>query len=171
MDFAHQALIVRHGKGGKDRVLMLPRTMESGLKRQLSCAHALWAADAATGRAGVEMPDALERKYPRAGASWAWFWVLPQATHSTDPRSGVMRRHHMHDQTFQRAFKRAVMAAAVAKPATPHTLRHAFETHLLQGGCDIRTRGRKRLPGPHNVREREGALVEALTHQVQRRCA
>ena len=139
LDFAHRAVIVRHGKGGKDRVLMLPRSLESGLREQLSSARALWSRDQAEGRGGVAMPDALERKYPRAGASWPWFWVFPQSTHSTDPRSGVVRRHHMFDQTFQRAFKRAVLASGVTKPATPHTLRHSFATHLLQSGSDIRT--------------------------------
>lgn len=139
VDFAHRAVIVRHGKGGKDRVLMLPKTLEAPLKLQLRQAHECWAADCAAGRSGVEMPDALERKYPRAGSSWAWFWVFPQATHSTDPCSGVIRRHHMFDQTFQRAFKRAVTVAGITKPATPHTLRHAFATHLLQAGYDIRT--------------------------------
>ena len=139
LDFAHQAIVVRQGKGGKDRALMMPAALEVGLKLQLTHAHALWAADHAEGRAGVEMPDALERKYPRAGASWAWFWVFPQATHSTDPRSGVVRRHHMYDQTFQRAFKRAVVTAGITKSASPHTLRHAFATHLLQAGYDIRT--------------------------------
>lgn len=139
IDFAHRAVVVREGKGGKDRVLMLPQSLEAGLREQLARAHVLWSADQAAGKGGVEMPDALERKYPRAGASWSWFWVFPQAQHATDPRSGVVRRHHMYDQTFQRAFKRAVQAAGGSKPATPHTLRHCFATHLLQAGYDIRT--------------------------------
>ncbi|MDC6171022.1 integron integrase [Paucibacter sp. XJ19-41] len=139
LDFEHQALIVRSGKGGKDRVVMLPQTLHAELRTQLADAHRRWAADAASGQSGVEMPHALERKYPRAGHSWAWFWVFPQDHLSTDPRSGVVRRHHLYDQTFQRAFKRAVVAASITKPATPHTLRHAFATHLLQAGYDIRT--------------------------------
>ena len=134
LDFEHQAVIVREGKGAKDRALMLPQSLVPALREQLAKARVLWSADQAQGRGGVEMPDALERKYPRAGASWSWFWVFPQATHSTDPRSGVVRRHHLYDQTFQRAFKRAVETAGIAKPATPHTLRHAFATHLLQAG-------------------------------------
>lgn len=139
LDFEHQAVIVRHGKGGKDRVSMLPVSLQTGLRVQLRLAHKVWSEDVAQGRAGVEMPTALERKYPRAGSSWPWFWVFPQATHSTDPVSGVVRRHHMYHQTFQRAFKRAVDAAGITKPASPHALRHAFATHLLQSGADIRT--------------------------------
>ncbi|MFG6442808.1 integron integrase [Roseateles sp. LKC17W] len=139
VDFDHQALIVRGGKGDKDRVVMLPAALQAGLRAQLANGHAVWAADAAAGQGGVELPHALERKYPRAGHAWSWFWVFPQGHHSTDPRSGVVRRHHLYDQTFQRAFKRAVAAAGITKPATPHTLRHCFATHLLQGGYDIRT--------------------------------
>lgn len=113
LDFDHRAVIVLHGKGGKDRVLMLPSSLEAALKLQLRQAHRLWSQDVAEGCAGVEMPMALDRKYPRAGASWPWCWVFPQATHSTDPRSGVVRWHHLYDQTFQRAFKRAVQAGGI----------------------------------------------------------
>jgi len=139
VDFQYRTLIVRAGKGGKDRPLMLPQSLISSLREQLGRAHALWLQDQTLGKAGVQMPDALERKYSRAGAAWPWFWVFPQATHSADPRSGVVRRHHMYDQTFRRAFKRALSAAGIIKPATPHTLRHCFATHLLQAGYDIRT--------------------------------
>lgn len=139
IDFAQQAIYVRAGKGGKDRVVMLPVSLRGPLREQLGAVRQLWAADVESGHAGVEMPHALERKYPRAGCSWAWFWVFPQDHPATDPRSGVVRRHHLYAETFQRAFKRAVVRADVARPATPHTLRHCFATHLLQSGSDIRT--------------------------------
>ncbi|MGB7989041.1 MAG: integron integrase [Candidatus Methylophosphatis roskildensis] len=139
VDFERGAIIVREGKGGKDRVVMLPQRLAAGLRGQLAQARVLWQADQAAGRGGVFMPEALDRKYPRAGASWTWFWVFPQDAHSVDPRSGIVRRHHMYDQTFQRAFKRALSGTGIAKPATPHTLRHSFATAVLQAGYDIRT--------------------------------
>ena len=139
VDFDHRAIVIREGKGFKDRVVMLPETLIESLRQQIANARAIWSQDVASGKAGVFMPHALSRKYPKAGAGWAWFWVFPQASHSTDPRSGVVRRHHMYDQTFQRDFKRAVQQAGIFKPATPHTLRHCFATHLLQSGYDIRS--------------------------------
>ncbi|MEQ1516133.1 MAG: integron integrase [Usitatibacteraceae bacterium] len=139
VDFDHRAIVIREGKGFKDRVVMLPESLIESMKEQISNARAVWSQDVAAGKAGVFMPYALGKKYPKAGASWSWFWVFPQAQHSTDPRSGVIRRHHLYDQTFQRDFKRAVVQAGVVKPATPHTLRHCFATHLLQSGYDIRS--------------------------------
>jgi integron integrase len=147
VDFARRVIIVRDGKGGKDRVVMLPAALEGPLKSQLRQAHELHQADREAGLAGVHLPHALARKYMRAADSWTWFWVFPQATVSVDPRSAdagsdgrrERRRHHVQDQAFQRAFKRSLQDAHIAKPATPHTLRHSFATHLLQAGVDIRT--------------------------------
>lgn len=139
VDFERLAIIVRAGKGNKDRVVMLPATLQATLKQQLQLAHGLWQSDARGQCGGVQVPDAIERKYPRAPHAWSWFWVFPQSSHSTCPRTGVIRRHHLFDQTFQRAFKRAVATAGIVRTATPHTLRHSFATHLLQAGTDIRT--------------------------------
>ena len=139
VDFEHGAIVVREAKGGKDRVVMLPASLREPLRAQLARVHALWAQDRADGVPGVELPHALAVKYPRAGESWAWCWVFPQAALSTDPRSGVRRRHHGYADTFRRQLNRAMRAAGVTKPASPHTLRHSFATHLLQRGADIRT--------------------------------
>lgn len=149
IDFDRRAIVVREGKGGKDRIVMLPASIEAPLRAQLAESHRVWAADRAAGVAGVHLPHALSRKYPRAAESWSWFWVFPQATLSVDPRERPLgdgegaeppqRRHHLLDQGFQRAFKRALQAAGVHQPASPHTLRHSFATHLLQSGYDIRT--------------------------------
>jgi integron integrase len=139
VDFAHRAIVVREGKGGKDRVVMLPDSLSSALREQLAQSRTLWTADRAAGRPGVEMPDALARKYPRAAESWNWHWVFPAPELSTDPRSGVRRRHHLYEQRLQRGIRRAAQAAGLTKPVSAHALRHAFATTLLQSGYDIRT--------------------------------
>ncbi len=139
IEFEQRALVVREGKGFKDRVVMLPAVLERPLRDQLARAHAVWAGDRALGLPGIHLPHALARKYPRAAESWAWHWVFPQAKVSLDPRGAGLRRHHFLEGNFQRAFKSALAAAGIHKPASPHTLRHSFATHLLQSGYDIRT--------------------------------
>ncbi len=139
IDFDRRAIIVREGKGAKDRVVMLPAALEAPLQAQLQQAKMVWAADRAAGFGGVHVPHALERKYPRAAQSWTWHWVFPQAKPAWDPRGAGLRRHHFLEGNFQRVFKLSLAAAGIARPATPHTLRHSFATHLLQSGYDIRT--------------------------------
>jgi integron integrase len=139
LDFDRRAIVVRDGKGGKDRVVMLPKTLETPLRKQLDRAKVFWAKDRAEGVPGVSMPHALDKKYPRAGMTWMWHWVFPSPVLSMDPRSGIRRRHHLYEQRLQRALKQAVQRAQIHKPVSVHTLRHSFATHLLQAGTDIRT--------------------------------
>lgn len=141
VDFDRRAVVVREGKGFKDRVVMLPGVLEAPLREQIQRSHAVWAADRAAGQRGVQVPHALERKYPRAAESFAWHWVFPHSQPALDPRDRAAgpRRHHLLEGAFQRAFKLALEAGGIHKPASPHTLRHSFATHLLQSGYDIRT--------------------------------
>ncbi|MDP2165408.1 MAG: integron integrase [Hydrogenophaga sp.] len=139
VEFDRHVVIVREAKGGKDRVVMLPRSLAPALRLQMLAARALWEADRQAQRGGVEVPHALDGKYPKVGYTWGWFWLFPSPTFSIDPRSGVERRHHLFEERLQRALKVAVPKAGIHKPVSVHTLRHSFATHLLQGGTDIRT--------------------------------
>jgi integron integrase len=139
VDLVRHQLIVRQGKGGKDRMTMFPLTLVDAMQQHLATVRKIFRADRAADVAGVELPFALEVKKPDAGKSWAWHWVFPQARWSLDPRSGVLRRHHAYDQTFSRALARAAHKARIEKPLSAHTLRHSFATHLMEAGYDIRT--------------------------------
>ena len=139
LSFERNVIVVREGKGAKDRVVMLPRSLAEPMRLQLERSRALWAADRAAGHPGVEMPDALAVKFPKAAESWAWHWVFPSPTLSVDPRSGIRRRHHLFEQRVQRALKLAVARIGLARHVSVHTLRHSFATHLLHSGTDIRT--------------------------------
>ena len=139
VDFGQRQIVVRQGKGDKDRITMLPRTLEEPLRRHLEKVNDLFRQDRENGLMPVALPGALERKYPQAGREWAWQWVFPMKEPSRDPRTNTHRRHHFLPDTMQRAFKRALRVAHLTKPAHCHTLRHSFATHLLEDGYDIRT--------------------------------
>lgn len=139
VDFGRREVVVRNGKGAKDRVTMLPDRLRMRLREQVLTARKLHDMDLQAGFGAVWMPVALARKYPGAALDWAWQYVFAADRRSVDPRTGATRRHHMSDQSFQRAMREAVRASGIAKPATPHTLRHSFATHLLEAGYDIRT--------------------------------
>ncbi len=139
VDFSRRQILVRDGKGFKDRVTVLPSVVLDPLAAHVAKVRDLHGKDLARGGGDVQLPYALDRKYPGAAREWGWQFVFPSGGLSRDPLSGAVRRHHLQDQAFQRAMRQAVLDAGVAKPATPHTLRHSFATHLLESGYDIRT--------------------------------
>ncbi|MDR0780235.1 MAG: integron integrase [Pseudomonadales bacterium] len=139
LELTRREILIREGKGNKDRVTVLPENLVLPLQKHLVRVRALHDADVAAGFGEVYMPDALAVKYPRAARQWGWQWVFPSPVRSLDPRSGVERRHHIYPESVQRAVREAARQVGTIKPCTPHVLRHSFATHLLQAGYDIRT--------------------------------
>jgi integron integrase len=139
VDFELGQIVVHAGKGGKDRHTMLPESLRRPLQRHLLAVKRLHERDLAAGYGSVLLPDAVDHKYPEASVEWGWQWVFPARGIARDPRSGIARRHHLHESSVQKAVRAAARAAGLHKPAGCHTLRHSFATHLLEDGYDIRT--------------------------------
>ncbi len=139
VDFERREVVVREGKGAKDRVTMLPDRLVESLTHHMARVREIHERDLKDGYGAVLLPDALDVKSPKAAQSWGWQWMFPSSLRSTDPRTGEVRRHHLHAETVQRAVREAARAIDLAKPVSPHVLRHSFATHLIQAGYDIRT--------------------------------
>lgn len=161
IDFERREIVIREGKGSKDRVTVLPENLIDPLQQRLRKTQQLHQTDLDAGYGEVHMPDALQVKYPKAGRAWGWQYVFPSQARSVDPRSGVLRRHHLSEQSVQRAISGAAKRAGIHKPCSPHTLRHSFATHLLQAGYDIRTV--QELLGHANV-----ATTQIYTHVLNK---
>jgi len=161
IDFQRRAITVRDTKGNEDRITMLPDSVIEPLKEHLQRVKRLHEEDLAKGYGSVYLPDALDRKYPNAGREWIWQYVFPSDRLSTDPRSGVVRRHHLDASGLQKAVRAAARAAGINKRVTCHTFRHSFATHLLENGYDIRTV--QELLGHKNVK-----TTMIYTHVLQR---
>lgn len=161
IDFERREIIIRDGKGEKDRVTLLPQSLIAPLQEHLKHVKTLHEKDLAQGYGAVYLPYALERKYPNAAREWGWQYVFPAATLSVDPRSGVTRRHHMDESGLQKAVRAAAQKAGITKPVSCHTFRHSFATHLLEAGYDIRTV--QELLGHKDVR-----TTQIYTHVLNR---
>ena len=161
IDFDASLVVVRDGKGAKDRSTLLPAVLRDTLRAQLRDAEHLHRADLAAGAGYVELPGALLTKYPNAAREWPWQWVFPATRTYRDERTKQVRRHHLHETVIQRAFRAALQRAGVTKSASCHSLRHSFATHLLESGYDIRTI--QELLGHHDV-----ATTMIYTHVLRR---
>jgi integron integrase len=161
VDVERRQLVVRAGKGGKDRVTVLPEVLVERLLAHRERLMKLHAEDREAEAPGVWLPEGLDRKYPQAGKAWEWQWFFPSRQQMKDPRTGLLRRHHVLDATFQYAIRRAALRARLNKRVTPHVLRHSFATHLLESGTDIRTL--QDLLGHKNV-----MTTQIYTHVMQK---